>query len=1291
MAKLSIQLLLSSITLLCIIVSALTHQNLIEIFPDCRLVDSERYDLFESNTKCCRAYWDWCMEDADITSMNCSVLHEELPNNISTECSQTDLNDCEFFFNQSSSNNSKPDGMWCLELDDLLNMPDSLTNTRVLLYSGTHVIRQSQETVLHNLYNVSIEGEENSAVFITCSHGYGLTVLNATSLHIANITFNRCSLSGPRLSKAVHLLNDLVKINFYIPHMLKIGVFIGVARNLVLENIVVANTSGIGLVGVNIVGRSVFTNLMLVDNTSPNCSNIDTIPLSLFRNDSSINYRIGGGMYLLYENTVDEISPALIPNFTSLSIRHSEFLRNSECGYSGYTNINFQYFRDTRKLQYTIGAGGGLSIFTTQDQYPLHVNVENSTFLGNGAVYGSGVHIGLFAHTSNTKIMFSKCNFIENGHSFSKGGGGIAVFLNLHERYHFDHGTLGCEECKIITVEDSVFEANRVAGQGGGLLAYSLANYELTEYRISGYNNVVALKRCLFTSNGAIFGSALYASQRVSHGLDGLFGVLVEDVVMEKNFMHSGDTVFARGVGSNPTAIMNLRSVNLEIKRGRLTIKDSESTAISISCGLILMNNDTSLTLLNNRGARSGGLYLGGLTPAIIVSENCTLNFTNNRASTQGGAILFDSAFLGELDDFYPLNAGDCFLFHQNVLSTSSLHSSDSSFYFKDNDAPRGSIIYGSSLHLCPWAHGLNSSNVLMELNDYSATFAFSSPPNTTKAVSSEPFALRISNNSKYIEAFPGRLTNVSLEVVDIFNNSIEAVIVVDYSYANFSKISNIDFSDFVYKRENESSIVISIPEISSHDLIVSLYTESNLVGDSLTLSVKKCPLGFAYNLSGSSGTCQCIYENISGIYCNNEDVTITVMGNTWLGCPNKFCSTFAEMVVKSCIFDYCDPLNVTFNASDTSNQCSPGSFREGVVCGKCMDGYAITYSGSICRKCDASSYYVLSLIAVDIILIVILLCVVKITIDKEWTNIFFLFCNIVFPYDVLGNRGISYFVRSLYLARLVSRDRYSDECYFEVRSAIHRSAISLALPIYFILFIAIFAKFCQYSSFMTNYFSPAKTVMTVAYIFYVQIFRYCIEILAPTIFQTINREMIYVRWAIDPNVHYFQDVFHGIFGFIAIVLVILYLISLVILLLFPTKVYKFFNKFYPVLDIIWAPFKKNYRPWAAIRLIFSIAVVLVCKYNTIYSLSFPVVICLIGGFLYIQTNIQPFKSRLANTLDGLFLFVVQVIHVIGFLLYEYEDKGPSVLVGLAWFGVLLLVLSYGFFLLHSYGIGEKI
>jgi len=983
-------------------------------------------------------------------------------------------------------------------------------------------------------------------------------------------------------------------------------------------------------------------------------------------------------MYLLYENTIDEINPVLMPNFTSLSIRYSEFLRNSECGYSGYTNINFQYFRDIRKLQYTIGAGGGLSIFSAQDQYSLHINIESSNFRDNGAVYGSGVHLGLFAHASLTKITFSKCNFIKNGHSFSKGGGGIAVYLNLHESFHSERSTLDCVGCKVITVKDSVFEANKVAGQGGGLLAYSLANYELTEYRVSEYNNLVALKRCFFTGNGAIFGSAIYASQRVSHGLDGLLGVTVDDVVLVKNFMHFENGEFAHGVGSNLGAILNLRSVNLVIKSSGLTIKDSESTAMSIYSGLVFMKNDTTLSLLNNKGTRTGGLYLGGLTPAIIVSTNCTLNFTNNRASTQGGAILFDSALFGELDDFYPLNAGDCFLFHQNLLSTRSLPNSGSTFYFKDNDAPQGSLIYGSSLHLCPWAQNFNSTNTLIELyNDYSTMFAFSSPPNTTHAVSSQPFVLRISNDSKQIDGYPGRLANVSLEVVDVFNQSIEAVIVVDYFHVNFSQRSSIDFSDFVYKRKNESSIVISIPEIDSRDLIVSFYTESNLVGDNLILSVKECPFGFAYNLSGNSVTCQCIYRNISEIYCNNEDVTITVSGNMWLGCPTDFCSTFGEIILRPCIFDYCNPLDFIFTANDTSNQCNPGSFRNGVMCGKCVEGYTVTYSGSTCKICHASSFYAVSLIALDIIALVILNGLIKITIDKEWTNIVYLFCNIVFPYDILGNRGVIHFVKSLYLARIVSRDHYTENCYYKDLSAIHRSAISIALPFFYILFLAVFAKLCQYSSFVTNYFSPAKFVVTVTYVFYVEIFRYCIEILAPTVFQSIDGESFYVRWAIDPNVLYFQDVLHIILGSIAIVLLILNIISVAIMLLFPTKVYRLFRRFYPFLDIIWAPFKTKYRSWAAVRLIFSVVVVLMGKYNPVYTMSFPIVICLIGGFLYIQTTIQPFKSRLANTLDGLFLFIVQIIHVIGFLLYEYEDEAPIATVNLAWFGVFILGLSY--------------
>jgi len=142
-----------------------------------------------------------------------------------------------------------------MELDDLLDMPTNLTNTTVLLYSRSHVIRRSQEIVLLNLYNVSFEGEENNTVFITCSEGYGLAFLMLQIFTWLTLLLIDAVFQVLCLSKVACLFNDLVRLSFVILNVLKIGLFVGVATNLMLENIVVANTSGIG--PVQIAARSI--------------------------------------------------------------------------------------------------------------------------------------------------------------------------------------------------------------------------------------------------------------------------------------------------------------------------------------------------------------------------------------------------------------------------------------------------------------------------------------------------------------------------------------------------------------------------------------------------------------------------------------------------------------------------------------------------------------------------------------------------------------------------------------------------------------------------------------------------------------------------------------------------------------------------------------------------------------------------------------------------------------------------------------------------------------------------
>jgi len=1084
----------------------------------------------------------------------------------------------------------------CMDLDEVLSVPKNLSYATVFLHDGTHVIDSPQEVMLYDLVDLSFVGENNNSVFVTCSEDYGLAFVNVTNLHIANITFTGCGLSGSYLSRVVNNISNLVELDFSIPDVIKVGLLIGACNNLKLENIVVANTSGIGLIGVNILGKSEIVHSKFVNNTSPSCGDVKLFNL-LQINDGTLYDRIGGGLYLLYEDMRTKNDSVFKLNST-LSIVKSLFFQNYECGYSGYTNINYQYFNHTYKK--VVGAAGGLSIYAAQSRYALKVVVDDSLFFRNEAIYGSGVHIGLFSPSLLQNITFSHCKFKENGKSRANGGGGIAAFINLHKRSYSTETNEVCTLCKIINVLDSEFVDNQALGQGGGLLIYSTAN---TFYEVNQYNNVLSLKRCSFIGNKAKFGSALYASQRASHGLDGSLEIAIEDVLIRNNSIRVERSRGAQvAASSNLAAIVDLRSVNLVILNGSLTIEDSDSTGLQVkSCG-IFMDRNTILNLRNNRARRGGGIFFHGYTPLLKVSSNCTVNFDNNKASGQGGAIFFHSHFNAE-EDLNPLNTGDCFLFGGENLASFSMGGDvlviNSTFFFKNNHAPLGSTIFGSSLNSCPWALNYGYENVLLELSrNHNSTFVFEDSLSRIEEVSSEPTSVVILEKSKRISGYPGRLANVTINVTDVFNRNVEAVLVVDYMEESTRPRPVFNYGDFIYKRSNESSITITIPQITSQEFHVALYSDSTLVGDSLTLFVKECPIGFKYTVSESSGTCKCIYRNISNVYCNEEDMTITIIGDTWLGCLSDSCSTFGEMVASSCQFSYCSSDNVTFNANDTSNQCNPGYNRKGVLCGECVEGYDITF-GSKCAKCGISHLTHLALVFIEVMLYFVSISLFKISVDTEWLNIAYFFCTTVFPYKFLGNRNVTNLVQTLYLARLFSRQRFTENCFYFGLSAIHRSALSFLIPVLFLIFSAILTLASRYSTFLSKHFSPAKTMMTVAYLLYVNIYVLCTEILTPLVLRSINGEISDVLWAIDPSVRYFRDSLHSVLMVIVSFIFLIYIFAGVILLLFPKQMYKYFKSFYPFLDIIWAPFKVKYRPWAPIRLVFAVFIVVVGRYST--------------------------------------------------------------------------------------------
>jgi len=140
----------------------------------------------------------------------------------------------------------------------------------------------------------------NIEAVITCADNVWLAFVNITNLTIQNVRIENCGLTGQNLTDTLDLL-EVVEIFFQVPSGATIAVFLGHMENLTMQCAVVTNTSGLGLVGINVIGTSYISQVNFTFNIRP-------VSCTFFNGSSSITEavidsgRIGGEVYFLYQD-----------------------------------------------------------------------------------------------------------------------------------------------------------------------------------------------------------------------------------------------------------------------------------------------------------------------------------------------------------------------------------------------------------------------------------------------------------------------------------------------------------------------------------------------------------------------------------------------------------------------------------------------------------------------------------------------------------------------------------------------------------------------------------------------------------------------------------------------------------------------------------------------------------------------------------------------------------------------------------------------------------------------------
>ena len=1192
----------------------------------------------------------------------------------------------------------------------LNNALKNLSNDTTLeLEEGEHCIWNN--TVINDLTNVTIRSTSESAndTRIECKHGKGIAFFNVSELTIEGVTVFRCGLDNSTIDEFTNRVKSTIDYFFRISESPDnhIAVACGNCANFTLRNSVIANTSGLGFLGINLVGNSRIQDTTFTSNVPEGCFHLAV-------DDILQDEKTGGGALIIYHDSLDKESQDY--EDSRLNIDNTLFYNNSYCGIQGIYELYSHFSEEFTLKHFLLGGGGGLSIVLTQIHYRVDVTVENSTFLNNTARYGGGAHVEIFTAVFDSHVKFEDCNFTKNGIDndlvlnidYITAGSGF-MFISDILQPTFNRSVdivpnIQHTPCTL-SIHGTIFIENR-GFSGGAILIISLYAPLLG----GTLQEELHIESCLFEKNFGVIGSAVYAQEwkqsPAQQGLD----IVFHNVTFDGNIVYSLSDV---STATQNSAVIELLTLNVTFS-GDSVIANSDGTGLrATSSALRIMDN---ISFRNNRGSYGGALRLE-VGAILLLSNNTYVHFYNNTGAVYGGAV-----YINYVAALPSLSQVDCSIYFGplSLLCFSSIHSkcADITKYkvtveFEENSAPLGSMVYGTTLETCPWARPLrdkyapHSNLSLFELLDkslwdsgnFSSPFKFDSPPNNTVQVSTGTGKLIL--NQSEISAMPGETTTLGIQALDKFNRSVPAILTtLPSSVARSQNVSTL-LGRSIYlllqqsKDPNDTTMEANFTVFGDENIDsvnVSFYSLVSLTQSHITVSVTNCSEGFTY--VDNSHSCECndliTNQNIH-IECNNKDFTLTVLQNVWIG-PGPD----GELTISYCHFDYCLGGKRTIRPPDFDAQCQDNYNRSGIVCGRCVEGYSVVFGSNRCLKCSNNYISMIIIFALMGIVLVSAISFLQITISDGYLNGMLFYANVLNLYLPLLTKSGSNIIHIFFLVSLLNLNLGFECCFYDGMNALARAGLHLVFPFYIFSLMLIIVLIAKWSSrfsnwFTRNGFSVAKVFVTLILMSYSSLLETCIEILGfDRVFSSNGSHLL---WRVDNNQKYFRGS-HAFLGLLAIVL-LLFLLPLPFLLLFEGKLFKFrvFHRYKPLYDAVWAPFKPNFRFWVGLRLIlrglpFIFAYFLVHPLNILFLATFLV------SLLWIQGMLKPFRGFARNAFDT--FFIADLLIVVLLLLYFYiylaqfeisdntkEDKifhlyqivFYSLVVGVAYIGFLLIII----------------
>ena len=951
----------------------------------------------------------------------------------------------------------------CFPLTHYLNdfATFNFTEARLVFLPGIHALPEREDRGVYTIRDVqglSIIGQPQAV--IRCSGSTGLAFLNITGLNLDNITVEKCGvgLTEPFLGNSTNLLddNDLNLLGHGIA--MRAALFMSLVKNLTLSGIIVTNSTGYGMIAVNLIGNTMIKKVQFSNNNLQALHDTQcTAALS--------RHCKGGNLVFIFTDT-ESVCPDIATTHTVL-VQESVFRVGIDL------TPAFQPFIFLNGEIPPFYGGGGIGLTLAQSTYGVNFILDNATLIENIAYTGSNLYITVFEQVSNFSITITNSK-ISYGNSMIESGDvkltglfvlatGFSFAYGIKPPLNFIPACIADSQNFQFNIEDSEFIKNNANLVCAGLLYLWGESSAANTRKITIQNSVFQDNR----------GDSIIAIFEISNFEEVFpFKIFMTNLTFARNKV-SEQNGFARTFRQEIVVINSVRNIQFS---GCL-FQDNTGSPLRITESTVSMIGMNQF--INNTAVVGSGLFLEEGSTIYFEPQSVTL-FRDNHAETFGGAIY---AVITSYKCFYQILSPDPDDFPRLIFQNNSASSA-------------GDAVYGNVDNcLLEQFTGVADSDIV-----FSEISTFLDHTNEDSLITSTGHRLCLCSNgssvpncndslSLSLDTFPGQLFQFTVAV-----RGYDGRFGVGYTPANLHtdfvrNVTGIDLGrnqliqQLSHGCSNLSFNFYAIPQTVTINLLASVGRVFNTFP--IHVNLMPCPPGF--QISNETSQTQCVCNDLiqdRQLTCDINTLTVSRNRYLWVGTSNQ--TGIPRVTIGVCPIAYCSQTRTTVNIDSADEQCSYN--RSGFLCGVCSDGLSVAIGSSRCFECSNVYLLLILVFAVFGVLLILLLTVANLTIATGMINGLLFYANVVKVTNLQNNSpGADFLLPFSIFINWINLDFGIETCFYDGFDGYTKAWLQYVFPFYlfFLMGVAILvsSKSTKLSSVLPrNIVAVFATVLLISY-----------------------------------------------------------------------------------------------------------------------------------------------------------------------------------------------------------------